>query len=161
VVVEFVPLGLAWPVSILELAVHPEPAVVDRTLRYSCPERELLHVEVPLGQLPGVSTELLAAAAAGKLLIASSRVDVVVSVRARAQEPAAGLATGFAGQQSPSQHQQQGSSGEVQQQQQQQHVCLRCKCGATHEALQFYVWLYGDAATAQPLEAWQVGNRLS
>jgi hypothetical protein len=152
VVVDFVPLGLAWPVSILELAVHPEPAVVDRTLRYSCPERELLYVEVPLGQLPGVSADLLAAAAAGKLLVASSRPDVVVSVRARAQEagPAAQQLTG-------QQHQQQGSSGEAQQ----QHVCLRCKCGAAHEALQFYVWLYGEAAMAQPLEAWQVGNRMA
>jgi hypothetical protein len=41
-------------------------------------------------------------------------------------------------------------------QQQQQVVCLRYRCGAAPQAVQFYVWLYGDAALAQPMETWQV-----
>lgn len=129
VTVEFVPLGLDWPVSILELAVQPDPAVVDRTLRYHCPEFELLHVELPLAELPGASGALLAATAAGKLTVAASRPDVGVSVL----------------------------SGEQLQGQQQQCICLRYRCGGVQEAAQFYVWLYSDAAMAQPLEAWQVG----
>lgn len=139
VTVDFVPLGLDWPVSILELAVHPQPAVVDRTLRYHCPERELLHVEVALAELQGASGALLAAAASGKLTVVASRQDVGATVLIREQPAAA--------------------AGDTRQQQQQQHqcyVCLRYRCSAAQEAVQFYVWLYGDAAMAQPLEAWHV-----
>lgn len=138
VVVEFVPLGLDWPVSILEVAVQPEPAVVDRTLRYHCPERELLHVEVALADLPGASGPLLAAAAAGRLTIAASRADVGVSVLSTS------AATG----------EQQTAAGTNQQQQ--QRVCLRYRCGDVREAVQFTLWLYGSTAMGQPLEAWQV-----
>jgi hypothetical protein len=126
-------LGLDWPVSILELAVLPEPAVVSRTLRYYCPERELLHLELPLAELPWISGPVLAAAAVGKLTAAASRSDVSVLVRELQQ-----------------------TAADAEPQQQQQYVCLRYRCGAAQEAVQFYVWLYGDAAMAQPLEAWQV-----
>jgi membrane-bound inhibitor of C-type lysozyme len=141
VVVEFVPLGLDWPVSILEVAVQPEPAVVDRTLRYHCPERELLHVEVPLADLPGAAGPLLAAAAAGRLTVAASRADVGVSV----------LGTATTEQQAAA-----AANQQQQQQQQQPRVCLRYRCGDAREAVQFVVWLYGSTAMGQPLEAWQV-----
>lgn len=131
--VEFVPLGLDWPVSILELTIQPEPPIVDRTLRYHCPERELLHVELLLAQLPGVSAAVLAAAAGGRLVVAASRADVGVTVVSKQQQKG---------------------------QQQQDVVCLRYRCGAASQAaaVQFYVWLYGDPAAAQPLEAWQVSG---
>jgi hypothetical protein len=142
VMVEFVPLGLDWPLSILELLVQPPPAVVDRTFRYHCPERELLHVELPLSQLPGAPSALAAAAAAGKLSVSASRADVSVSVISKGpQQGAAEWPT----------------AAREHQQQQQQFVCLRYRCGAAHEAVQLYVWLYDDAAMAQPLESWQVG----
>jgi len=144
VTVDFVPLGLDWPVSILELAVHPQPAVVDRTLRYHCPEQELLHVEVALTELQGASRALLAAAASGKLTVVASRQDVGVTLLTR-EQPAAVAAGAVGTRQPPSPPQQQRC-----------YVCLRYRCNAAQEAVQFYVWLYGDAAMAQPLEAWQV-----
>lgn len=148
VLVEFTPVWLDWPASILELDVQPQAAVVDRSLRYHCPEQELLHVELGLTDLPGVSAAVLAAAARGQLAVVASRPDVSVKVMATQQQSRMVVDAASAYRQ---------PSGYQDQQQQMQSLCLRHRCGAAHEGtVQFYVWLYGDAAMAQPLETWQV-----
>jgi hypothetical protein len=120
--------------------------MIDRTLRYHCPERDIMRVAVPLGSSTG-SAAAAGAAAGACIVAAASRPDVTVSVAApaggqRQQQqqqlggPTAGLAAAAA-----------KGQAEVQ---------IKYKCGASPDVVQFLVWLYGDASMAQPLEVWQV-----
>eukprot|EP00775_Hariotina_reticulata_P006048 gene6048-6286_t len=137
VTVEFIPTDLNYPVSILELQIKPRPLIIDRTLRYHCPERHVLRAGVPLASQPGTAQQLLKAAAAGSLVAAASLPGVTVSVSFTHRGTAAAVGG-------------RGSKGTLGQ------VSIKYKTGMSPEVVQFLVWLYGDGSMAQPLEVWQV-----
>jgi hypothetical protein len=124
--------------------VKPRPLIIDRTLRYHCPEWDIMRVAVPLGSSTSSAAAAAAAAGAG-IVAASSRPDVTVSVLGLAggqrQQQLGGLAAPTAAGAGV------GSQAEVQ---------IKYKCGASPDVVQFLVWLYADASMAQPLEVWQV-----
>jgi hypothetical protein len=121
--------------------IKPRPLIIDRTLRYHCPERDVMRAAVPLGSSP--SSAAAAAAASGACLAAAaSRPDVTVSV------------AGLVGSQRQQQQQQLAGASDAVKGQAQVHI--KYKCGPSPDVVQFLVWLYADASMAQPLEVWQV-----
>lgn len=133
----------------------PKPLIVDRTLRYYCPERDLLQVSLPLsssassraGGLPvpaqGV-TGLASAGGSAQWTAVSDNQLVMLAVTAapqQQQQPQGGRA------QSSSSSSGEGGGAQL---------SLRFKCGTSPEVCHFHVWVYADALQARPLEVWQV-----
>lgn len=107
-----------------------------------------MRVHVPLGS--SSSSSAAAAAAAGACLIAAaSRPDVTVSVSypgvaQQQQQFVAAETHAFKAAAAAC-----STKGGVE-------VHIKYKCGPSPDVVQFYLWLYGDACMAQPLEVWQV-----
>ncbi|KAF5838835.1 hypothetical protein DUNSADRAFT_2093 [Dunaliella salina] len=117
-------------VGVLELQIAPQPLIIDRTFRFSHPERELMRQVINLSHLSGgAATTMFSGPAARSLTAAASHPNVVTGA---GSSPLAG---------GP------GTRDEV---------FIKYKCGPAPEVTHFYVVLYGDRLLARPIEVWQV-----